>query len=74
MTLTEKDLLTKAPAIKKPRTLNPLGAILYALIMGGGHTLFYNSFVRTKYVFGIGFVGIFLVVVGALFLLLAISS
>ena len=71
MALTEKDLLAKAPVIKKTKTLNPLGAIFYSLVLGGSHTLIYNSFINSKYSIGIGIVGVFLLIIASLFILVA---
>ncbi|MCE7739354.1 MAG: hypothetical protein GPJ50_08245 [Candidatus Heimdallarchaeota archaeon] len=73
MVITEKDLLNKAPVIKKPKTLNPLGAIILAALLGGGQALIRNSFVRHKIPVGSGVLGVILVIISIFFVLAAVS-
>lgn len=73
MVITEKDLLNKAPVIKKPKTLNPLGAIILAALLGGGQALIRNSFVRHKIPVGLGILGVILVIISIFFVLAAVS-
>jgi len=47
LVLTDKDFATKKLVTKKPKTFNPLGAILIGLSMGGGQALIYKSFIDT---------------------------
>ena len=47
MSFTEKDhLVPTTPTIKKPKTLNPLGAVVYGLLLSIGHYLIYASLLR----------------------------
>ena len=73
MALTEKDLISKAPVIKKPRTLNPLGAIICGLVLGIGHTLIYSSLVRIRYYRYFSIFGFLLVALSALVLIISIT-
>ncbi|MHA1201667.1 MAG: hypothetical protein ACTSQ4_04005 [Candidatus Heimdallarchaeaceae archaeon] len=73
MVLTDKDFATKKPIVKKPRTLNPLGAVLIGLSMGGGQALIYKSFIDTSINVGFSALGIFLLVLAATFLLATLS-
>jgi hypothetical protein len=68
LSISAKDLATTAPVIKKPKTLNPLGAVIYGLAIGGGHTLIYASLLRDVYkpyisVFGFLLVGLSMFIV-----------
>ncbi len=72
MVISEKDLLTK-PVIKKPKTLNPLGAIFFAGLLGGGQALILNSFVKHTIHVGMGALGIILLVISTIFVIIAVS-
>jgi len=71
--ISERDLLTRAPVIKKPKTLNPLGAIIFAALLGGGQALIRNSFVRHRINVGLGVLGVILVTISIVFVLAAVS-
>jgi hypothetical protein len=75
MVLTDKDLRTK-PIIKKPRTLNPLGAVLAGLFLGVSHSLIHKSFIEKNTSVGMGVLGIILIIfaVGATLAALSLSS
>ncbi|MCK5141158.1 MAG: hypothetical protein KAQ70_03110 [Candidatus Heimdallarchaeota archaeon] len=73
MVLTDKDFVPKKPIVKKPRTLNPLGAFLVGLSMGGGQALIYKSFIETTINVGFSALGIFLTLLAATFLLATLS-
>jgi hypothetical protein len=73
LVLTDKDFATKKPIVKKPRTLNPLGAVLIGLSMGGGQALIYKSFIDTTINVGFSALGIFLTLLAATFLLATLS-
>jgi hypothetical protein len=70
--VTEKDLLTK-PVVKKPKTLNPLGAIFFAGFIGGGHALILNGFIKHTINIGLGALGVILVLFSTIFAIVAIS-
>jgi len=72
LVLTEKDLMTK-PIIKRPRTFNPLGAMLTGILMGIGHGLINNGFIKQITHFGLGILGIFLLILSAASILAAMS-
>lgn len=72
MVLTEKDLITK-PIIKKPKTFNPLGAMFTGILLGIGHGLINNSFIKKSTHFALGILGIFLVIISVASILAAIS-
>ena len=72
MTISEKDLLTK-PVIKKPKTLNPLGAIFFAGFLGGSHALILNSFMKHVLNVGLGILGIILLIISTVFVIASIS-
>ncbi|MCE7747626.1 MAG: hypothetical protein GPJ51_04470 [Candidatus Heimdallarchaeota archaeon] len=73
MVISEKDLLAKAPIIKKPKTLNPFGAIILAALLGGGQALIRNSFVKHRIHVGLGVLGIILIIISIFFLYVAVS-
>ncbi len=73
MVLTDKDFATKKPVVKKPKTLNPMGAVLIGLSMGGGQALIYNSFIDTSINVGFSALGIFLTLLAATILLATLS-
>ncbi len=72
MVLTEKDLITK-PIIKRPKTFNPLGAMLTGILMGIGHGLINNSLIKKNTHFGLGILGFFLIIISVASILAAIS-
>lgn len=72
MVLTEKDLMTK-PIIKRPKTLNPLGAIITGIFMGIGHGLINNSLIKKTTHFALGILGVFLIILSVASILAAIS-
>lgn len=47
MVLSAKDLVSKKPIIKKPKTFNPVGAILTGISLAGAHSLTVHIF-KTK--------------------------
>ncbi len=73
MVLTDKDFATKKPVVKKPKTFNPLGAILIGLSMGGGQALIYKSFIDDSINVGFSVLGVFLTLLAAIFLLATLS-
>ncbi len=73
MVLTDKDFATKKPVIIKPKTLNPLGAVLIGVSMGSGQALIYKSFIDTTINVGFSALGIFLTLLAATFLLATLS-
>jgi len=73
MSLTAKDLGPSAPTIRKPRTLNPLGAVIYGLLLGIGHTLIYSSLLRIRYYRYYSIFGFILVAVSAAVIVVAIT-
>ncbi|MHA1345345.1 MAG: hypothetical protein ACTSVO_13800 [Candidatus Heimdallarchaeaceae archaeon] len=73
MVLTDKDFATKKPAVKKPRTLNPLGGVLIGFSMGGGQALIYKSFIDSTINVGFSALGIFLILLAATILLATLS-
>ncbi len=72
MALSEKDLLSK-PVVKKPKTLNPLGAIFFAGFLGGSQALILNSFAKHILHVGLGALGIILLVLSTVFVIAAVS-
>jgi hypothetical protein len=73
LVLTDKDFATKKPIVRKPKTLNPLGAVLVGLSMGGGQALIYNSFIDASINVGFSALGIFLTLLAATILLATLS-
>ena len=73
MSISAKDIAPTAPAIKKPKTLNPLGAIICGLSLGGGHTLIYGSLLRTEFASYISVFGFLLVVLSMFVILVALN-
>ena len=63
MVITDKDLLTKKPVVKKPRTFNPLGAIAFGLSLAFGQSLLYKSFIDKTINPGFSALGIFLLLI-----------
>jgi hypothetical protein len=72
LVLTEKDLISK-PIIKRPKTFNPLGAILTGILMGIGHGLINNSLVKKTTHFALGILGFFLIILAVASILAVIS-
>ncbi len=73
MSFTEKDLIPTTPVIKKPKTLNPLGAVVYGLLLGSGHTLIYSSLLRIRYYRYFSVFGFLLVALSVLVIIATIS-
>ncbi|MBY9000897.1 MAG: hypothetical protein KGD64_08295 [Candidatus Heimdallarchaeota archaeon] len=73
MVISAKDLVTKKPVISKPRTLNPLGAVIIALSMGGGQALIYKSFIDNTLNKGFSALGFFLLLLASASLLATLS-
>jgi len=68
LALLGEDIAPKAPIIKKPKTLNPLGAVVYAFLLGLGHTYVYSSLVKLRYyryfsIFGFLLIGLSIFVI-----------
>jgi hypothetical protein len=61
------------PIIKRPRTFNPLGAMLTGILMGIGHGLINNSLVKKNTHFALGILGFFLIILSVASILAAIS-
>ncbi|MCE7740836.1 MAG: hypothetical protein GOP50_00130 [Candidatus Heimdallarchaeota archaeon] len=73
MALTEEDLISKTPTIKKPKTLNPLGAVIFGLLLGIGHTLIYSSLLRIRYYWYFSIFGFLLIALSVLVIIVVIS-
>jgi len=73
LSLTEKDLISKTPTIREPKTLNPLGAVIFGLLLGIGHTLIYSSLLEIGYHWYFSIFGFLLVALSILVIMIAIS-
>ena len=73
MVITDKDLATKKPIVKKPRTFNPLGAIVFGLSLAFGHSYLYNSFIDKTISAGFSALGIVLLLISILAMLVTLS-
>ena len=72
LVLTEKDLLPSKPIIKKPRSFNPIGAIVTGIILASAHTILYRSFWGKDIHVGFsvfGFLLLMLAIIGMYFLI-----